>query len=128
VLRPGGAVYIAEPLAEGDFFELTSLVEDEREVRAAAQRAIADAAAAGLEDVESLEYDVRLCLAGLDAFAARTISVDPARGEVFEERKALLAEAFARLGEPGERPGERCFLVPMRVDVLRVAGPVVRAD
>jgi hypothetical protein len=122
VLRPGGAVYIAEPLAEGDFFELTSLVEDEREVRAAAQRAIADAAAAGLDRVESLEYDVRLCLADLDAFAARLISVDPARGEMFDERKALLAEAFARLGEPGERPGERCFLVPMRVDVLHPAG------
>lgn len=126
VLRGGGAVYIAEPLAEGDFFELTSLVEDEREVRAAAQRAIADSPAAGLKGVESLEYDVRLCLAGLDAFAARTISVDPARGEVFEERRALVAEAFARLGEPGEQPGERCFLVPMRVDVLRVAAPAVR--
>ena len=128
VLRPGGAVYIAEPLAEGDFFELTSLVEDEREVRAAAQRAIADAPAAGLDRVESLEYDVRLCLAGLDAFVARLVSVDPARGELFEERKALVADAFARLGEPGERPGERCFLVPMRVDVLRVAGSSARAD
>ncbi|HET6868595.1 MAG TPA: class I SAM-dependent methyltransferase [Solirubrobacteraceae bacterium] len=122
VLRPGGAVYIAEPLAEGDFFELTSLVEDEREVRAAAQRVIADAAVAGLDRAETVEYDVRLCLADLDAFAARLISVDPTRGEVFEERKALMAEAFARLGEPGERPGERCFLVPMRVDVLRAAG------
>jgi SAM-dependent methyltransferase len=122
VLRPGGVVYIAEPLAEGDFFELTSLVEDEREVRAAAQRTIADAGSVGLDRVESLEYDVRLCLADLDAFAARLVSVDPARGEVFEQRKALLAERFARLGEPGERPGERCFLVPMRVDVLRVAG------
>jgi SAM-dependent methyltransferase len=122
VLRPDGAVYIAEPLAEGDFFELTSLVEDEREVRAAAQQAIAEAEAAGLHRVQRLDYDVRLCLADLDAFAARLISVDPSRGEVFEERKALLAAAFARLGEPGERPGERCFLVPMRVDVLRVAG------
>jgi SAM-dependent methyltransferase len=122
VLRPGGAVYIAEPLAEGDFFELTSLVEDEREVRAAAQRVIADAAAAGLDRVESLEYDVRLCLADLDAFAARIVSVDPARGKLFEERKSVVAEAFARLGEPGERPGERCFLAPMRVDVLRGSG------
>ena len=119
VLRPGGVVYIAEPLAEGDFFELTSLVEDEREVRAAAQRAIARAGeVADLEPRESLEYDVRLCLGGLDAFAARIVSVDPARGEVFEQRRAVLAETFARLGEPGERPGERCFLVPMRVDVL----------
>ena len=71
---------------------------------------------------DALEYDVRLCLADLDAFAARLVSVDPSRGEAFEQRKALLAERFARLGEPGERPGERCFLVPMRVDVLRVAG------
>jgi ubiquinone/menaquinone biosynthesis C-methylase UbiE len=119
VLRPGGVVYIAEPLAEGDFFQLTSLVEDEREVRAAAQRTIARVAeVANLERREGREYEVRLCLAGLDAFAARIVSVDPARGEVFEQRKALLAETFARLGEPGERPGERCFLVPMRVDVL----------
>ena len=119
VLRPGGAVYIAEPLTEGDFFELTSLVEDELEVRAAAQQVIADATLAGLERGEQVEYDVRLCLAGVDAFAARMISVDPARGELFEARKTLVAEAFARLGEPGGRPGERCFPVPMRADVLR---------
>lgn len=127
VLRPGGVVYIAEPLAEGDFFELTSLVEDEREVRAAAQRAVADAAAVGLDRAETFEYDVRFCLADLDAFAKRIISVDPSRGEVFEERKALLAEAFVRLGEPGERPGERCFLAPMRVDLLRVDAGVARS-
>ena len=47
MLRPGGRLYVAEPLAEGDFFELTSMVEDEREERAAAQRTIAAAAAAG---------------------------------------------------------------------------------
>ena len=123
VLRPGGVVYVAEPLAEGDFFELTSMVEDEREVRAAAQRTIADAAAAGLERAETVEYDVRLCLAGLDALAARIISVDPARAQLFEERKASMAVAFARLGEPGEHPGERCFLTPMRADVLRRPAP-----
>ncbi|HZE04149.1 MAG TPA: class I SAM-dependent methyltransferase, partial [Solirubrobacteraceae bacterium] len=36
VLSDSGVVYVAEPLTEGDFFELTSLVEDEMEVRAAA--------------------------------------------------------------------------------------------
>jgi SAM-dependent methyltransferase len=127
VLRPGGVVYISEPLPEGDFFALTSLVEDEREVRAAAQRAIADAVAAGLERAETVEYDVRVCLAGLDALAARIISVDPSRAELFEARKALLDEAFGRSGEPGDRPGERCFLVPMRADVLRRPDPAATA-
>ena len=41
---------------------------------------------------------------------------------------ALLAVALARLGEPGERPGERCFLVPMRVDVLRPAAAGVARE
>lgn len=121
VLRRDGVVYVAEPLAEGDFFELTSLVEDEREVRAAAQRAVAEAPWVGLDRAHTFEYDARLCLADLDAFAARVISVDPARGEAFEAQRSVLAEAFARLGSPGERPGERCFLAPMRVDLLRPA-------
>jgi SAM-dependent methyltransferase len=124
VLRPDGVVYVCEPLPEGDFYALTSLIEDEREVRAAAQRAVADAASAGLDRLSTLEYDVRLCLVDLDAFAARLVSVDPARGAPFEQRKGEVAEAFARLGEPGERPGERCFLAPMRVALLahRVGG------
>jgi ubiquinone/menaquinone biosynthesis C-methylase UbiE len=121
VLRPGGAVYVAEPLAEGDFFALTSLVEDELEVRRAAQAALADAAAAGLTRAQSVDYDVRLCLPDVAAYRARTVSVDPERAAVFDARRAEIAAAFARLGEPGERPGERCFTQPMRADVLRPA-------
>jgi SAM-dependent methyltransferase len=123
VVRPGGTVYVAEPLAQGDYFALTSLVEDELEVRQAAQRALGQAALAGLDRAQSVDYDVRLCLAGLPAFRSRTVSVDPGRAELFDAREAELAEAFQRLGEAGERPGERCFLQPMRADVLRPAGP-----
>ena len=119
VLRGDGLVYVAEPLACGDFFELTRMVEDEVEVRAAAQRALDGALDAGLERVSTLEYDVRLCLAGLDALRARVVSVDPARASRFESRRSELAEAFARLGEAGERAGERCFRQPMRADLLR---------
>ena len=122
VTRPGGFVYVAEPLPEGDFFALTSLVEDEREVRQAAQAVIAGARRAGLERVTTVEYDVRLRLEGLHAFHSRTVRVDPARDEVFEAHRNELAEVFERLGEPGERPGERCFLSPTRVDLLRPAG------
>jgi len=119
VLRPGGAVYVAEPLAQGDYFALTSLVEDELEVRKAAQNALAQAELAGLERVTSVDYDVRLCLPDLAAYRARTVSVNPERAELFDARRDEIAEAFERLGEPGEQPGERCFLQPMRADVLR---------
>jgi hypothetical protein len=115
-------VYVAEPLAEGDFFTLTSVVEDEREVRAAAQRALAGAEDAALVSAERFEYDARVCLAGVEALRARIVSVDPARAPLFDERADELASLFARLGEPGPRADERCFMVPMRADVLRPAG------
>jgi SAM-dependent methyltransferase len=121
VLRADGIVYVAEPLTEGDYFELTRLVEDELDVRGAAQDALARAGDAGLERTHTFEYDVRLCLADLAALRARLVSVDPARAAWFDAREAELADAFARLGEAGERPGERCFRQPMRADVLRPA-------
>lgn len=121
VLRAEGAVYVAEPLPEGDFFALTSIIENELEVRQAAQGALAEAALAGLERVSTIDYDVRICLAGLAALRARMVSVDPERAETFDAHQAELAQAFADLGDAGEQPGERCFLQPMRADVLRVA-------
>jgi SAM-dependent methyltransferase len=119
VLRLGGVLYIAEPLTEGDFFTLTSLVEDELEVRRAAQNAIDQARLAGLERVQSVDYDVEVELAGVAALRERIVSVDPKRVEVFDARQAEIAEAFERLGSAGECPGERRFIAPMRADVLR---------
>ena len=121
VLRPDGLVYVAEPLAEGDYFELTALIEDELEVRRAAAEAIAGAGAVGLEGEVSVVYDVRFCLADVAAFRARNVAANPDRGPVFDARAEEIASAFARLGEPGERDGERCFRQPMRADVLRRA-------
>jgi SAM-dependent methyltransferase len=121
VLRPDGAVYVAEPLTEGDYFELTSLVEDERDVREAAQAALADAPSAGLKRATTVDYDVRVRIADLAAYRARVVSVDPARAAIFDARRADIAEAFGRLGEAGETAEERWFVQPMRADVLRRA-------
>jgi ubiquinone/menaquinone biosynthesis C-methylase UbiE len=121
VVRSDGVVYVAEPLTEGDFYTLTSLVEDEFEVRQAAESALSEAGRAGLERATTVEYDVRLCLGDLAALRARIVSPDPNRGPIFDGRSDEIAAAFARLGEPGERPGERCFQQPMRADVLRAA-------
>lgn len=121
LLRPGGAVYVAEPLAEGDYFALTVLVEDEREVRAAAQAALAEAGRAGLERAQTVEYDVRVTVDGLAGCRERVVSVDPARAAVFDARRDEITAALEELGEPGERAGQRVFRQPMRVDLLQVA-------
>lgn len=119
VVRPGGTVYVAEPLSEGDFWALTSMIEDEFEARQAAQSALAQAIDVGLETITTVEYDVELRLAGVDQFRELTVAVDPSRAEILATQSSELAEAFEQMGEPGERPGERCFLSPTRVDVLQ---------
>lgn len=118
VLRPGGVVYVAEPLAEGDYFELTTLIEDELEVRQAAQRALQDAALAGLDRRATVEYDVRIRIADLPALRARSVSVDPERAAAFDARETEIGRALATLGAPCGPEGERCFLQPMRTDLL----------
>jgi SAM-dependent methyltransferase len=119
VIRRDGAVYVAEPLAEGSFFELTRIVDDETEVRAAAQAALAEARAAGLDRAATIDYDAPLTIAGLPGLRARIVAADPRRADRFEELSAELAEGLERHGEPGDRPGEWRFLHPMRADVLR---------
>jgi SAM-dependent methyltransferase len=122
VLRPGGVVYVVEPLAEGDYFELVSIVEDEVEVREAAQRALRDAADVGLLRQTTVEYEVAMTISSIAALRTRVVSVDPERAAVFDALEEQLGDALARLGEPGVAPGERRFLQPMRADLLR---PVV---
>ena len=119
VLRAGGAVYVVEPLPQGDYFELTRIVEDELEAREAAQNALANASLAGLARVRTVDYDLPVRVRDLAAFRARLVSVDPVRAEIFDTRVAVVAEAFERLGEPGDEPGERRFIQPTRADVLR---------
>lgn len=121
VLRSSGIVYIAEPLLEGSFFELIRLVEDEREVSRAAQEAIERAHDAGLARITTFHYAIEGRYAGVGAFEARVVSVDPDRARIFAERETEIARAFEELGEPGDAAGERRFHQRLRVDVLQRA-------
>lgn len=116
-LRPGGLVYVAEPLAEGDYFELVSIVDDETEVRAAAQRALADCGRVGLERMQTFDYEVGSVSTGIEALRRRFVDVDPERAAAFDTHEGELAAAFARLGDECE--GGRWFAQPMRADLLR---------
>jgi len=122
VLRVGGAVYVSEPLAEGDWFELQSVVEVETEARAAALAAIERCAEHGLRRERTERYLTETCLESADAFRARMLAVDPERERALDERREALERAFARLGRPAADGCGRVFTHVHRADVLRAAG------
>ncbi len=119
VLRAGGAVYVSEPLPEGDWFELQSLIEVETETRAGALAAIERSHAQGLRRVHTERYLTETRLDSADAFRARMLAADPAREGVLDERRDALARAFAILGTPAANGGGRVFTHAHRVDLLR---------
>jgi ubiquinone/menaquinone biosynthesis C-methylase UbiE len=116
VLRPAGAVYVAEPLAEGDWYELQSIIEIEAETRAAAQAALAACGDQRLTRTRSERYETETVLTDADAFAHRMHAVDPGRAEALDAHTGDLHDAFARLGSPV--PGGRAFIHAHRADVL----------
>ena len=101
-------VWIAEPLAEGDFFELLRPVDDETEVRAQAQRAIAEQR--GFERVETVEYDLRIPIGTFEALRERILAADPTRAARFAAAEAHMRARFT--------PGD--YVEHVRADLLRL--------
>lgn len=99
VVRPGGVVYVQEPLPEGPFFALVRLVDDETQVRALAQEALARAPAAGLAREHELRFDVPLALSGFDELRERIVAADPARAPRFAQLEPQLRAGYAALAE-----------------------------
>lgn len=119
VLAPGGVALVNEPVADGDFFQLTRLVEDETEVRAAALAALARAVAADWfrEEAEVL-YLNPVRFADFDAFALRMGLIDPTRKALVAAAAAALLERFEALSAIGP-DGAHYFDQPARLYVLR---------
>ncbi len=121
VLADDGRVFVAEPLLEGSFYEVVSLVEDETEVRTAAQAALGAAEEIGLQSLAVREYDVVQSPESFDALAAHIASVDPHRAPIIAQRDAQLREAFDRAGALDPGTGRRTFRQPMRAELLAVS-------
>jgi SAM-dependent methyltransferase len=116
VLKPGGLLYVSEPVFAGDFNEIVRLFNDEQHVRAEAQAALRRAeasppwAAAG-----EIRFEMPRRFADFADFARKTIDV------TFAERRldeATLREVRARF-ERHLTPEGASFLTPMRVNLLR---------
>lgn len=117
VLAPGGLALVNEPIADGDFFQLTRLVEDEEEVRAAALAAVRGACAAGLfAERSEIVYLNPVRMDSYEAFAVRMGLIDAARKALVAEMEPLLRARFHELAQP--RDGAFFFDQPARLNIL----------
>lgn len=118
VLRPGGEVIVVEPLAMGSFFEVMRPVEDETDIREAAQSAIdrllAQALATGPAPVI---YERATPMADLEAFIDYLAAVDPARRALAETLRPELASRFAANVVTG--PDGQALVQPLKIWRLR---------
>lgn len=119
VLRPGGVVYVAEPLAEGPHFELTQPIHDETEVRAHAYAVIQGAAGVGLDAGAEFSYVHPQTHKSFEAFRDRMVSINPGKEAQFDAMADQLRARYQRLGTHGE--GGDAFPQPIRVNLLRKA-------
>jgi SAM-dependent methyltransferase len=120
VLRPGGLVYVQEPVAAGPYFDLLRTVDDETEVRAAAHAAIGRAAEHGLRHEREERFDSEVVHPDFASFRDRVVLADAARAERFAPIEDDLRARFEATAQRTE-DGRFAFRHPMRVDVLRRA-------
>ncbi|MDP9426715.1 MAG: class I SAM-dependent methyltransferase, partial [Actinomycetota bacterium] len=83
VVQPGSPIVVVEPLAEGSFFSVLRIVEDETDVRAAAQKVIRKALNDGVfERLDLIDYPRCEHFEDVDQFLARIVTAEPARAPV----------------------------------------------
>jgi ubiquinone/menaquinone biosynthesis C-methylase UbiE len=118
VLKAGGILYVSEPLAEGDYFELMKPAHDETHVRKQAQEILKLAPEFGLLVEKQLTHVDTVTFADFDAFHDRLTSINPQVRERFIEREEDMRESFIRHGRHNA-DGTWSFDQPMRVALLR---------
>jgi len=120
VLRPGGLLYVSEPVFAGAHNEILRLFHDEEKVRAAALRALQQAVASGAwEQMTEVFFDMPVRYRDFADFEQRLIAIT-----YLEHRldAATLAAVRARF-EQHMTPTGAYFERPMRVNLLRKIKP-----
>lgn len=121
VLRPGGLLYVSEPVFAGAFNEIIRLFHDEERVRAAAFAALRGAVLAGeFELVEEVFFNAPTRFRDFAEFERLIIGATHTRHQLTATVHAEVRARFAR----HETPDGARFETPMRVDLLRKPGPV----
>lgn len=118
VTKPAAPIPIIEPLAEGSLFSVLRTVEDETDIRAAAQSAIDEALQSGaFEQLGRIDYLRQERFEDSERFLAHAVVVDPARAAIVEERRSEIEATFRRYARIAE-DGKMILEQPMRARVL----------
>lgn len=116
VLRPGGLLYVLEPVFAGSHNEIMRLFHDEEKVRAAALSALQRAVASGLwEQQAEVFFDLPVQYRDFADFEQRMIGVTYLNHSLDASTLAAVRSAFERHMSPSGAYFER----PTRVNLLR---------
>jgi ubiquinone/menaquinone biosynthesis C-methylase UbiE len=119
VLAPGGKLVAVEPLPEGSFFQLTRLIEDETEVRAAAYATLTSPPPP-LKPEREFFYDSAVRAPNAERVLQMMASVEPARRARVAKAEAEIRRRFEALAQ--EDAEGHYFIAPMRCNVLVKVG------
>ena len=114
VVKSGGMVYVAEPLAEGSCFKLDALVEDETEVRAKAFQALRSASAMipNLKFTGEGYYETPFCYQDFEEYKNEWLRFDNSRRELIGKLEPEIRKRFEELGITDDKGTN--FIQPMR--------------
>ncbi len=116
VLRPGGLIYVLEPVAAGAYFELMRPVDDETEVRKQAIAALAAfGESAGLEALEEIHYLAPYRYKSFDELEYQVLSVDPTRAARLDAHREAIRTGFEAASADDDEGGY-LFQYPMRLN------------
>ncbi|HRQ56736.1 MAG TPA: class I SAM-dependent methyltransferase [Azoarcus taiwanensis] len=116
VVRPGGLLYVSEPVFDGEFNEIMRLFHDEEIVRESAIAAMARACDKGLyERVEQIHFLAPIAFADFADFERRMMKLSHTDLKI----DSLVRERVRQQFELHTGQGGVSFSRPMRVDLLR---------
>lgn len=119
VIKPEGRIAVIEPLAQGSFFDVFRVIEDETVVRQQAQDALAESLDSAtlvmvLDDVLDRVEHFR----DLDAFINRVTAVNSERQDAVVRHRVQLEELFRNYATPAP-DGGMILVQPLRMTLLR---------
>lgn len=120
VLKPGGLLYVMEPVAQGNYFEGTRLINDESVVRAEVYKLIQDAGAHGFEAMDEITYTSPRRFESYEAFRDHQASRSPKRQALFDQKGDEIRDQFLAHAIPDD--GGFVFTQIFRVNLLRKTG------